>query len=80
VRRHEVAVRVALALYEHEVLTQSICDLLVGLGSRRAAPVLIDVMGLADEPRRLILWRALRRITGEDLPLDLETWQGWVWG
>lgn len=80
VRRHEVAERMPRVLLRHPVLTQSICDLLVDLGSRRAAPVLIELMVDADEPQRLILWRALRRITGEDFPLDLETWEGYVWG
>ena len=50
------------------------CQTLIELDSRRAVPGLVDALSDNDEQLRLNAWDALKRLTGEDLPLEVDRW------
>ena len=54
------------------------CGALQEIGSRRAVPALVECLFDSDEEIRTSAWRALRTLTGEDLPPEPQVWEDYA--
>lgn len=74
--RHEAAERIAQSLpNQPEPCSVGACLVLEKLGSRAALPGLVHALEQGTPPLRDAAWKALRTLTGEELPLDAEAWR-----
>jgi HEAT repeat protein/PBS lyase HEAT-like repeat-containing protein len=79
--RDNVADALSTDLGALEPTAQSIaCDALGRLGARRAVPMLIELLFSKDESVRAAAWRALRTLTGADLPAEPRLWEEYAFG
>ena len=54
------------------------CGALERLGSRRCVPALVELLFESDEGVRSSAWRALRTLTGEELPPEPHVWESYA--
>ncbi len=77
--RHEAAYAIADCLAEQpRVVALAACVELENLGSRRALPGLVAALEGGPAQLKAAVWRALRRITGQERALSLELWRAWI--
>lgn len=57
-----------------------VCDALARLDARRAVPNLVELLFESDESVRTAAWKALRALTGADLPAEPRLWEDYAFG
>jgi len=75
--RAEVAHAMAKALQRHRSGRDILALQMRFFPNRRTVEVLLDFLGDRDRSVSSSCWEALKAVTGEELPRDVEQWRGW---